>query len=335
MLPRTVLPRTPATLLSLTCALALAGCAGAPSEGGDGSSSDASAGPITYTSCGQERTLDEAPTAAVTLNQGATEVMLALGLEDRMAGTAYIDDGVSSRWQEAYDSVPVLAEEYPSLEQLLSVEPDLAYASYGSAFADDGVASEDELEQDGIGTYLSPFGCSDDAERPETTFENVWSEIETVGSIFGVEDTATELVDGQRQQLDEVREQASGEGMDILWYDSGDDTPFVGAGEGGPQLLIDAVGGTNIFADLEGGWADGSWEDVVDAEPDVIVVPDAAWSSAEEKVEHLESDPVLSELDAVQQDRIVEITYSQATPGATMVEGAQSLSDGLAELDAS
>ena len=37
---------------------------------------------------------EKAPTRAVTVNQHATEVMLALGLEDSMVGTAYLDDEI-------------------------------------------------------------------------------------------------------------------------------------------------------------------------------------------------------------------------------------------------
>ena len=36
-------------------------------------------------------TLTEPPSRVVTMNQGVTEFMLAMGLVDKMAGTAYID----------------------------------------------------------------------------------------------------------------------------------------------------------------------------------------------------------------------------------------------------
>ncbi len=48
--------------------------------------------PIGITNCGVQQWVPDAPERAVTMNQGATEVMLALGLEDRMVGTAYLDD---------------------------------------------------------------------------------------------------------------------------------------------------------------------------------------------------------------------------------------------------
>ena len=37
----------------------------------------------------------------MTVFQGATEFMLAMGLEDKMVGTAYIDDSIWPRYAEA------------------------------------------------------------------------------------------------------------------------------------------------------------------------------------------------------------------------------------------
>lgn len=68
-----------------------------------------------------------------TLNQGATEVALAFGVEDQLAGTAYLDDSVPQKWRAAYDSVPVLSKEYPKREELLAAQPDFVYGSYASA----------------------------------------------------------------------------------------------------------------------------------------------------------------------------------------------------------
>ena len=48
------------------------------------------------------------------MNQPATEIMLALGLQDRMIGTAYLDDAILPAYADAYATVPVLAKEYPS-----------------------------------------------------------------------------------------------------------------------------------------------------------------------------------------------------------------------------
>ena len=92
-----------------------------------------------------------------------------------------------------------------------------------------------------------------------------------------------------------------------------------------------AVGATNIFADLPKGWDNVAWEKVVEADPDVIVLADASWSTAASKQAYLESDPVLSQLKAVKNKAYVTIPFSESTPGIRLVDGAISVSEQLAK----
>ena len=46
------------------------------------------------------------------MNQGVTEFMLAMGLESRMVGTAYLDDAIWPRYTAEYNAIPVLASGY-------------------------------------------------------------------------------------------------------------------------------------------------------------------------------------------------------------------------------
>ena len=107
----------------------LAVCAGAPKDSSASSSVSPpppNAGPIPLPTCGDQAPPDNPATRAVTLNQGATEDVLAIGGESKLAGTAYLDSGIPKKWKKAYDSVKVLAKEYPSKETFLSAKPDLA-----------------------------------------------------------------------------------------------------------------------------------------------------------------------------------------------------------------
>lgn len=316
--------------LLVAAGLVLTGCAGAPEANrAEASSPDF---PVEVTSCGYTSTITTKPENAVTMNQGATEIVLALGAEDQLAGTAYLDDSVSPKWQAAYDSVAVLSEEYPSKEALLAAEPDFVYASYGSAFDQKVAGTQPELDAESIASYVSPFGCEDQAERPETSFDAVWDEIASVGTAFGVKDRAAELRTEQQATLDALAETEAGRDVSVFWYDSGTKAPYVGAGQGGPQLILDAVGAANIFAKLDGGWAEGNWEDVIAADPDVIVLADASWDAASTKQAYLEKDPVLSQLRAVKEGRFVTIPFSESTPGVRLVDGAASVSEQLAKL---
>lgn len=311
----------------------LASCAGAPAA--EKKSGETAGYPVKATSCGFTSTIEAKPTHAVTMNQGATEIALALGVEDQLAGTAYIDDKVAPQWRKAYDQVEVLSKEYPDHETLLAAEPDFVYGSYVSAFEPKAAGARESLAELGIGSYLSPFDCGENRPGVEVSFESVWAEVETVGEVFGVPDKAAEIQAEQKRTLATLTETKPANGLDIFWFDSGDKDAFAGTGEGGPQLVIDAVGGTNVFADVKGGWEHVSWERVVKTDPDVIVLADASWSTAAQKIKLLESDPVLKELRAVKADSYVTVPFSETTPGVRLVDGAIHIAEQLAELDLS
>lgn len=332
--------RCAAAVLVAASGVTLAGCAGAPEAEPDPVSSRPDF-PVTISACGHESRITAPPARAVTLSQGATEVMLALGLQDRMVGTAYLDDTIPARWQRAYDAVPVLSEEFPSTEKLLSVDPDFVYASYTSAFEPKVAGSPASLAEKGIASYLSPFGCpADGGSFGETNngvegarFGDVWGEVADVGRAFGVSDRAESLIRTQRRQLADVRRRAAGEGLTVFWYDSGEKAPFTGVGGGGPALVMDAVGATNPFGHIDGGWENVNWEKVVAADPDVIVLPQANWSTVTQKRRYLENDPVLSRLRAVRQQRYVTLPFTATTPGVRLADGVRQVSAQLEKLD--
>lgn len=319
---------------SVLPALLLAGCAGAPSSSPSTSvsASQSAQGPITLTNCGHRISIPKPASRAVTLNQGATENVLAIGGESKLVGTAYLDSPVPQKWKKAYDSVKVLSKEYPSKETFLAAKPDLAIASYYTAYADKAVGTREELDKEGIASYVSPFSCPEGTKRADATWDNVWKEMSEIGTLLGESDKAKQTIEEQRQALEKVTSNKHGTGISIVWFDSGDKTPYIGAGHGGPQLVMDAVGARNLFSNLEGSWADGSWEKIVASDPDVIVVADADWSKATDKIAYLKKDPVLKQMRAVKQDRFVTVPFAQTTPGAELVDGAKTLNDGLAKL---
>ncbi|WP_439678610.1 ABC transporter substrate-binding protein [Embleya sp. MST-111070] len=312
---------------------ALGACTGAPEP--DKPAAAAGSGhptPVSVSRCGVTTTVTAPPARLVTLNQGATEVALALDLQTRMAGTAYLDDVVPAKWKAAYDTVPVLSEKYPSKEKLLAARPDFLYASYSSAFTDKVAGTRDELGSQGIGTYLSPLGCADGKQTATVSFQAVWDELADVAQVFGVAPRAAAIRDAQQRQLADVTAKSAGKGLNVLWYDSGTKTPYVGAGHGGPQLVLDAVGARNVFDTLPGGWKNASWEQVVAADPDAIVVADAGWDTAQSKIDYLEHDPVLSKLKAVRNRAFVVVPFSESTPGVQLADGAVRVSAALSGL---
>lgn len=315
--------------------LALAAC-------GSGSAGDATtpagattaAGfqPVTVDNCGTEVTVDSPPERVVAIKSTSIEMLLALGLEDRLVGTAFADGPVPDDLAAAYDAIPVLSDKVPGQEALLEAQPDFVYAGWESNFSDDGAGERSALQQLGIGTYVSPAACKEDGYMPDPlTFDGLFDEIREVASLFGAGDTAEQLIAEQQAQLDAVTPPA--QETTALWYSSGTDTPYVGAGIGAPQMMLDAAGLTNIFADVHDTWTSAGWEQVVAADPDVIVLVDATWNTAESKIALLEGNPATAQLTAVREHRYLTVPFPAAEAGVRNAEAVADLSAQLAALE--
>lgn len=289
--------------------------------------------PATLSNCGMKVSVATAPARAVTMNQSATEVMLALGLADRLAGTAYLDDAVLPRYAADYARVPVLAQEYPGREALLKAEPDFVYAAYPSAFEAEAAGSRADLAGLGIASYLSPAACPDRDTSGALTIDQVWQEIADVGALFGVRDRAAALVAEQRQQVQAATADRAGlDGVRVLWWDGGTDAPTVGACCGAPAMIMSALGLTNAFDSVGGGWGQTSWEAVAKVDPDVIILVDASWDTAGSKRAFLAANPVTSTLRAVRAGRTVDVSFSATTPGVRNASAVGDLAGALRAL---
>lgn len=315
----------PRTVTALCAAvLTLTGCASADTN--------AASDPDTVLdNCGTDVVLDGPPTRAVTLNQAATEIMLSLGLEGSMAGTAYLDDEIEPELRSAYDSVPVLAQEYPSQESLLEVSPDFVYASYASAFDDAAVGSRDELSDLAVATYVAPAACAQQSQRLTPNFDAVYQEITEIGALFEVPERAAALVDELKSTVAQVAANEAGAGRTALLWDSGTQSPSVATGGGMGGFLLESAGLQNVFADgSDGPYVDTSWEAIVDADPDVIVLVDATWDPAADKIAFLQSDPATAQLTAVQNNAYVTLPFVATTVGLRAVDGLVALDQQLA-----
>jgi len=90
------------------------------------------------------------------------------------------------------------------------------------------------------------------------------------------------------------------------------------------------AGGSSL-TDLSGAWAAVYvvWETVLAANPDVIVLADASWDTAEAKKDYLRNDPSLKDLKAVRDDAFVVVPFSASTPGPRLIEGASLVAEQL------
>lgn len=278
------------------------------------------------------------PARALALEQGATEVMLSLGLEDRMIGTSYLTDPVLPELADAYASVPVLAPMYPSPEVVRSSEPDFVYSMLSSAFTPEVAGTRSELAALGVPSYVTRMNCEDPALNEDFTFTTFFQEVTDIAAAFGVPERGEQLVADQQRQLDDASAQAAavtGEPSIMWFYSTYNGAPIVAGPGGVPDHIDELVGARNVFDDLDAKWSEVTWEAIAERDPDVIVIADLtrgrAGDSEADKRELLATDSVASQLSAVRADHVLALPGSALDPSVRSVAAVPVLAQALVD----
>ncbi len=318
----------PKSLLSaLATALLISGCGSAATPSATPETGATAQGfPLTVDNCGVTTTYRRPPQRAVSLNQHATEVMLALGLEKSMVGTGYLDDTILPDYRAAYDSVKVLSKEYPSFEALLEAEPDFVYGGWKSTFDEKEGRGRATFTKAGINTHLNTEECPTGPVNVASMDE----EIRTLGKIFGVPERAEERLGTLHATLDKVESRLAGvTPVKLFVYDSGDKTAFTAGGKGIGNDMIRRAGGENLFADLDKAFGDVSFEQVAQRAPEAVVIYDYGDQSVEDKKKFLLAHPALKDVPAIKNQRFAVLPLSSTVLGVRMPAAVESLAKQL------
>lgn len=291
----------------LSAALLAAGC----SSAADDSKSETSS-TLTISNYGRQTVIQDVPEKVLSFGPNCTELLAALNVQDRIVGTTLSNHsrGPLPEYKEKVESLPMLNYGSATREAVLSSGADFIYG-IDWEFGDEGISFRD-LEEFGIAAYVNSA----------QTIEEEYKEIDDLGDIFQVQETAAALIEDQTSRIEAVEEKA--EDLDpvrVLVYDSGSNGIFTASGSNFETRLIEKAGGENIFSDLtDKAWTTVSAEEAVRRNPDVIVVHDYDSPSLEEKIRDIKNDPALSQLDAVKNDRFVAVSLESVLPGIRMAD---------------
>ena len=320
--------------------LMLAGCSSSDSNDSETASGEA----VTVDNCGTEVTVDSPPQRIVSLNQSSTEILLSLGLADRMVGTATWTDPVLSEFEEENDSIPRLADNAPSFESVLDAEPDFVTASFTSTIGPGGVATREQFDELGVGSYVSPTDCegkvSDDGDGTREspfTLDTLYKEITQLSQLFGVPERGDALIEELGGKMSDAQDSVDADGVSAMYWFANSESPYMAGCCGSPGVISDSLGIENVFDDTFEEWPQIAWEVVAERNPDVIVLGDLTRKSqtaetADAKIEFLESNPVTREMEAVKNKRYISITGAEMNPSIRTVSGVQTVAKGISDL---
>ena len=287
--------------------------------------------PLTIQSCNREVTFTEAPKHALSHDINMTQMMLALGLKSKMAGYSGVSGwkAVTPDMQSILDGLPELAAKYPSVETLLNANVDFFFAGWDYGMRVGGDLTPQTLQPLGINVYELTESCAFVMKRPPATLEDTYNDLRNLGKIFDVQDRASAVIADMQAKIADIQKNPPADKPRVFLYDSGEDRAMTSGSLGMPQALIDAAGGRNVLDDVDASWTRVNWENVVERNPQVIVIVDYGEVTAEQKILFLRNNKALQSVDAIKHQRFVVIPYVQATPGIDNVLAVETLAKGF------
>lgn len=261
---------------------------------------------------------------AVSTSQFTTEILLAIGVEKQLLGTAFLDDEILPELKEKYDKIPVLSKGAPTKEQFYALNPNFL-TGWKSIATPKNLGTIDELRGNGVEVV---FKKSQDSSK----IEDVYDDILMFGDIFDLKESAKSVVENMRKDIAKVKEnKKNGKKIKVFAYDSQESAPFVVGGSGIGNTIIEIAGGKNIFEDTNFSFGVGTWEKVLDENPEVILVIDYGNTPYEEKVKYLKNSSPISQLEAVKREKFLRVPLSYISPGVKISKGIEMISNGLRE----
>ncbi len=287
--------------------------------------SGAAAQEVTVDNCGEPLVFDTAPERLVVHDMNMTDMAFALGLQDKIVGLT----GITGWYKTSLDfdalrgDIPELAPKYPTVENLVAVEPDLFFAGWYYGMKPGGDVTPDTLEPFGIKTLVLTESCVHlDNDRPEASMDLLFGDVLRLGKVMQVEDKAEALVSGWKEQLAAIEAKtAELPKPRVFLLDGPADAPFTAGKFAIPDAMITAAGGENVTHDMDTSWGRTSWEAVAASNPEFLVLLDyQTGNGAEDTFKFLQEHPVMSQTDAVKNERWIGLRYEELTPGPANIE---------------
>ena len=257
---------------------------------------------------GREVNIDKVPQRIVSHVPSITETLFALGLGEKVVGDSEYCD-----YPEAAKAVTKIGGFYdPSLEKIAELEPDMVFTNG---------AVESLMPQ------LDSLGITCIVLKPND-IDGILSNIELLGKVAGAEKSAEKLIEDMKGRIAYVTERAEGAVRPPVFYTfavTDLNNPWTAGLGTFVDSLITMAGGENIGAKAPTSWAQFSIEEVVNSDPEIIVI-NAKHGTAATSAEEIKRHPAWSETTAVKEGRIYLIDGDIVErSGPRIVQGLEEL----------
>ncbi|SLN27125.1 Vitamin B12-binding protein precursor [Falsiruegeria litorea R37] len=285
----------------------------------------ASAQGITVDNCGEPLSFETAPERLIVHDMNMTDMAFALDLQDKIVGLTGITGWykTSPEFDDLRGDIPELAPKYPTVENLVAAEPDLFFAGWYYGMKPGGDVTPDTLKPFGIKTMILSESCVHlDQNRPAASMDLLFNDVLRLGKVMQVSEKAEALVTGWKDELAAIEAKTADLAKPrVFLLDGPADAPFTAGKFAIPDAMIAAAGGENVTHDMDTSWGRTSWETVAAANPEFLVLLDyQTGNGAEDTFKFLQEHPVMSQTDAVKNERWIGLRYEELTPGPASIK---------------
>jgi iron complex transport system substrate-binding protein len=258
---------------------------------------------------GRTVTIAVTPERLISLAPSTTEILFAIGLVPKIVAT----DDFSDYPAEAKNLAKIggLNVAY-NFEQIVALKPDLIFAA--------GITPPETLKKlEDLKLTVVVVGAE------QTSFDSIFADIALVGRATGQAEPAAQVTTAMQDQLAALKAKlATAKEKPLVYWelDATDPAKPYSVGPGNfVGEMIALAGGTNVFEKAESPFPQVSAEQVVAANPDVIILSDAAYGIT---IESVLKRPGWQVIAAVKQQRVAPIDDNLVSrPGPRIVAGLE------------
>ncbi|MBC8477509.1 MAG: cobalamin-binding protein [Dehalococcoidia bacterium] len=252
--------------------------------------------------------IEKSPEKIISLAPSNTEILYALGLEDRLVGvTEYCDYPEAARQKPKVGGYSTV-----DIEKVVDAEPDLIFAT--------------NIHKDEVTPRLEGLGLTVVTLDP-TNVEEVMEAINLMGRVAGKGEAASHITAEMEGRVKAVTDKTSALSDEqrprvfyVLWYDP---ITTVGAGTRINDLIVKA-GGNNIAGDLPD-YPNMSLEAVISMNPQVIIADVGHGSREDMNYQYVLTEKRFKDIEALRNNRVHGIDSDIVSrPGPRIIEGLES-----------
>lgn len=230
---------------------------------------------------GRKVSIEEAPERIISLAPSNTEILFALGLDEKIVGVTSFDNYP----EEALEKEEIGNISEINMEKIVELEPDLVVAA--------GLSNQEDVEElEGLGIPVLVY----DPNSIDETIETIKAIGEATDKVEEA-DSVTEEMEAKRDEIvEKVKDTEEVKVFYEIWHD-----PLQAAGPGSfMDELITLAGGSNVAGDADSAYAEYDLEQLVEKDPQVYLSADDGLKT----VEDIKERPGYEDITAIREENI-------------------------------